>query len=314
MAFLCLCIPAAAASLPPLPRTPAAAASQAANAAMSALQASKDPLRLQIQLYGETVEESGPLPVLSLCTRLVEVLSAHERWNQIHFYFDGARALQAWQQQSPAAAEMTRCDSLDTVEECVPLPDDALLVVVAPCNHVSGRIAPQSTKLLSVQKLLYGAKHVPIILVNPDLEAHILLRKVGRSVPPMFLSDFEDAFFLAEAQAYVGGVTAVRRVYGSTWEVYRVATVEKAATAAERGRGRGRRAVAGSRKDEGEDAAEAALERTTLAQCCEGKPRSADLLAAYAKRRRARAGIMSRKKEVPGRPAEAWAAEDGWQP
>ena len=82
MAFLCLCIPAAAASLPPLPRTPAAAASQAANAAMSALQASKDPLRLQIQLYGETVEESGPLPVLSLCTRLVEVLSAHERWNQ----------------------------------------------------------------------------------------------------------------------------------------------------------------------------------------------------------------------------------------
>ena len=61
MALLCLCIPAAAASLPPLPRTPAAAASQAANAAMSALQASKDPLRLQIQLYGETVEESGPL-------------------------------------------------------------------------------------------------------------------------------------------------------------------------------------------------------------------------------------------------------------
>ena len=74
----------------------------------------------------------------------------------------------------------------------------------------------------------------------------------------MFLSDFEDAFFLAEAQAYVGGVTAVRRVYGSTWEVYCVATVEKAATAAERGRGRGRRAVPGSRKDEGEDAAEAA--------------------------------------------------------
>ena len=46
---------------------------------------------------------------------------------------------------------MRAADSLDT-EECVPLPDDALLVVVAPCNHVSGRIAPQSTKLLSVQK------------------------------------------------------------------------------------------------------------------------------------------------------------------
>jgi hypothetical protein len=81
-------------------------------------------------------------------------------------------------------------------------------------------------------------------------------------------------------------VTAVRRLWGRAWEVYRV----------ERGGG-----------DAGEGAT--AVERTTLAQQCEQKPRSADMLAAYARRRRKRGGA---RPEVPGRPDTAWAAEDGW--
>ena len=46
---------------------------------------------------------------------------------------------------------------------------------------------------------------------------------VGRSVAPMFLSDFEDAFYCVVASVKHGQVTAVRRSWGSRWEVYRVA-------------------------------------------------------------------------------------------
>ena len=117
-------------------------------------------------------------------------------------------------------------------------------------------------------------------------------------VPPMFLSDFEHAFFLAEANAKIGHVTAVRRVWGSEWEVYRIE-------------------AAGARADgcspllpDGTTAAVAGVERPALAHRCERKPKSADLLAAYVRRRHAqrqpRRGVPARTEE------EAWEAEDGW--
>eukprot|EP00966_Prymnesium_polylepis_P285533 6595729-Prymnesium_polylepis.1 len=36
----------------------------------------------------------------------------------------------------------------------------------------------------------------------------------------MFLSDFEDAFFLAESPAPAGQVCAVRRVFPTDWEIW----------------------------------------------------------------------------------------------
>ena len=308
---------AAVASLP-LPRTPAAAATQAAKAAKAALSSADAPVRLQIQIHGEAVEEDGVLPVLSLCSQLVEVIGGDARWDpgKIHFFFDGMRAARAWQQQAPEAAACTRWDVLSAdgetgrtggdAPEMEPrgrLADDALLVLVAPCNRDrarAGREAVEAGKLESVQRLVCGAQQVPIILVNPDLEALLVTQRLGRTArPPMFLSDFEHAFFLAEAQAKIGYITAVRRVWGRAWEVYRVEADEADGDAA------GAAADSGGRRRRG--VAPAALERTTLAHCCEHKPRSADMLAAYARRRR------GARPELPGRTTQAaWAADEGW--
>jgi len=280
---------AAGSRLPPLPNTPGAAATQAAQATMAALAgySSRSPVRLQICIRGEAVEEDGELPVLSLCAQLVAVLGRDDRYHpsKMHFFFDGARAAQQWQAHSASA--LTRSDVLPSEpgadsEQALRIDDDALLVLVAPCNRNRGRASDEAGKLQSVQRLVCGARHVPIILVNPDLEALLLTQRVGRAVPPMFLSDFEHSFFLATASAKIGYVTAVRHVWGSAWEVYRV-------------------------QQEHDAVGSAALERTMLAERFENKPRSADALAAFARKRK------GEKPRVPGRTLDAaWAAEEGW--
>ena len=69
---------------------------------------------------------------------------------------------------------------------CNGLPDDALIVLVAPCNNRGGASRLQGAKLTHVQRLVCGAKQVPVILVNPDLEAMLLTARAGRTrVPPM---------------------------------------------------------------------------------------------------------------------------------
>jgi hypothetical protein len=161
----------ALAMLPPLPRTPAAAAAQAAQAAMAALNAGVAP-RLQIELIGDAVEEAGPLPSLSLCRTLVEELSRDERWqpSKTRFVFNGDGAVRTWRQHAPAAAASTRSDVLDNVSG--PAADDALLVLVAPCNRGSARgtrAVTEAARLERVQRLVCGAKHVPVILVNPQV-------------------------------------------------------------------------------------------------------------------------------------------------
>lgn len=320
----------------PLPRSPPAAAAQAAKSTMKALRTSSPPVRLQIQIHGESVEEEDPLPVLSLCAELVEVLGDSQFAN-MHFFFDDAHAARAWQQLAPAAAACTRSSVLceATGEPAQRLQDDALLVLVAPCNRrrevagqpgleLSGaagraeREAAKAAKLESVQRLVCGAQQVPIVLVNPDLEALLVTQRIGKATPPpMFMSDFEHAFFLAEADAVRGHVSAVRRLWGRAWEVYRV-TAEKAAAAAaadpaaaagNSGSSSSRRA--GRRAGGGVAGATTALERTTLSEWTEYKPRSADTLAAYARRRR---GDGNPRPAVPGRTsAAAWEAEDGWR-
>jgi len=297
---LCCGLAVVGAALQPyaaLPSTPEGAATQAAQAAIVALSESTNPVRLQICVHGSEVTEEGPLPAMSVCSRLVELLGRSEKLNpsNIHFFFDGAKAASAWEQHAADHdAGQARWGLLADEHEDEQLKKAELLVVVAPCNRarVRGRPAKQDGKLESVQRLVCGAKEVPIILVNPDLEAMLVTRRVGTDpVPPMFMSDFEHAFFLAEAQAKVGHITAVRRVWGRAWEIYRVEQGIR-------------------RSDTDDSSSEAALECTTLALCTEQKPPSADRLADYARRRRAR-GLP--RREVPGQPLEpAWAAEGGW--
>lgn len=275
----------------PLPRTAEAAASQAAAATQAALSAAAGgACRLQININGDAVEDAGALPLLALCARLVDVLGGDARWHasKMHFVFDGSDDARAWQQLAPVAAARSRWSHLAQPEGLLPDDDALVVVLVAPCNRME-RSAPGS-KLSAVQQIICGAQSVPVILLNPDLEAHLLTQRVGRAVPPMFLSDFEHAFFLAEAQAKTGYVTAVRRVWGHAWEVYRVVQSRSSSSRT------------------------AALERTQREpERFDRKPRSADALALYARRRHRARGERGRDARMPGRTTDAaWAAEGGW--
>ena len=68
-------------------------------------------------------------------------------------------------------------------------------------------------QLEAVQTLLYRARDRPVVLVNADLEAVVLSARAGRPVQPMFLSDFEHAYFYA-----TDGRAAVRRAFPLDWE------------------------------------------------------------------------------------------------
>lgn len=294
-----------------LPFTPREAASQAASGCAAALQrgsGSAKP-RLQVCLHGDEIEDAaGPLPLLSLCNQLVEVLGKDARYppQYIHLYFDDAGAERAFKRSSTAHC---RSSVLTSSDDCTIHADDQILVLVAPSN----RDAPRSSceaKLECVQNLVCGAGSRPVILCNPDLQALLLSQSAGRPPEPMFLSDFEHAFFMAEAKAKIGYVTAVRRTFGSAWEVYTVAS------------------AGGVQDDEDERAVAAAaarrdgdvvdrrtttlIEQVALSQRSERKPKAAELLVRHVRRRRATGG--SSRGAVPGKPVEEpWAAEAGWK-
>ena len=169
--------------------------------------------------------------------------------------------------------------------------DSQLLVLVAPCNRPRDADGmADADKLELVQRLICGAGEAPVILLNPDMEALLLTRRIGKEpAPPMFLSDFEHVFFLAEAEAKLGHVTAVRRLWREPWEVYRV---ERAGA-------------------EGSPLRATSVERAALAHQSDVMPRAADVLTAHVRQRQRR---RRRSNGVPGTPAHevAWEAEDGW--
>lgn len=204
---------AAAASIP-LPTTPSAAASQAFTAAARALASGK--VRLQIQIHGDSIEDSdSPLPLLTLCARLAEL---NVNPAKVHLVFDHVVHLSAWKRSVESAKYQCRLSRLDADEQdfqatANSLKEDALMILVAPCNRPARKYAePSLSKLERVQQLVCAAGKLqrPVILANPELEALLLTRRVGNMAPPMFLSDFEHAFFLAEAEAKVGFVTGAR--------------------------------------------------------------------------------------------------------
>ena len=342
---MCLQLLSAAAAMAPptpLPTTPAAAAAQAATAAQRALATGKFD-RLQITIVGDSVEDvDSPLPQHSLCAKLAEVLG-NERAT-VHFCFDSAALANAWSESS-AARELSSsgyvthaCSWLDAADEqfeaataCVATRgrrrgSSMVLVVVGPCNRApSIRASPDAPKLERLQSLICTAQRHsrPVILANPQLEAMLLTRRIGTPIPPpMFLSDFEHCYFLAEAEAKAGFVQAVRRAGADTqWEVYRVVDAaddgEASAGLGAAARGSGSITRAGGWAG---GAASPAVETLALACTYPFKPRAATLLTNAARRSRdARSGggrrRAGRRGAVPGKPAHEvpFSAEDGWE-
>ena len=310
-----------------LPATPLQAASQAAHATRLALAATapQPPSRIQLNLHGDAIEEEAPLPLLALCCRLVEVLNQDARWaGKLHFLFDRPAAARAWG-DTHAAERCARYAVLsgDASHHLSAMGESGVLVLVAPSNRLRSsrtgdtRTEPDQGKLELVQRLVCGAgPERPVILANPDLEALLVTKRIGRAaVRPMFLSDFQHAYFLAEAPAKVGHVSAVRRVWGHDWEIYSVEDVDgdaqtgsgsrqgesqRARRSGEPPRPRGTRAAAGA----------VALERVALVHRCTQKPSAAEQLAAGVHRQRLR-GFP--RRGVPSVPVDAaWAAEGGW--
>ena len=93
-----------------LPHSPATAATQAAktvNAALQSYSSKRPPLRLQVTVLGDNVQDANPhLPLHSFCTRLVETLTKDERWDpqKIHFFFDSSASAQAFNKRSSSVA------------------------------------------------------------------------------------------------------------------------------------------------------------------------------------------------------------------
>ena len=301
---------AAAAAPLPLPLTATAAAQQASVSARRALAAGHK--RLAVHVLGDGLDSPGPLPLSALCTHLTRDLSAGGR--VVHLFFDSAPAAHAW--RALGAVGTARCSVLGEggMEQ-----DDGVLVVVSPCNRGAvledGREAEaDAPKLLAVQSLVCGAQHRPVILANPDLEALLVTTRVGRAVRPMFLSDFEDAFYLVSAVARRGHVTAVRRRFGEHWEVYSVEEQALAAAAAPPGTPP---PPPQQREDELEDEQTATLsqlEFRALSRTSAHRPKAADALTRHV-RRRQRAGRrddLPRPGEAPPGSDEPFAAEDGW--
>ena len=326
-----------------LPTTPAAAATQAADAAAQALASGKHS-RLQITIVGDAIEDTnGPLSLSSLCTRLAKTLGDSQK--SIHFCFDRRPLAQAWQSTKTAAELLAsgacQLSSLDTDEDEFGVTTStlakkrggaSLLVVVGPCNRArTAKSSPDHPKLERLQRLILAAnRHSrPVILINPELEAMLLTQRIGTPTPPpMFLSDFEHCYYMAEAEAKVGYVQAVRRVFGGEWEVYRVTDQPMAEGTAGGLRsatvgGSLDRTRAGGDADEGGVGVEVSptVERLSLACTYGFKPRAATLLAntarrnQQARRRESYARDAAKKGEVPGKPAHEvpFSAEDGWE-
>ena len=275
----------------PLPRSAAAAGEQAVSSTLRAIDAGH--LRLRLDLFGEAVEQPGPLPLGALCERLAKALGE----KNAHFFFDTPGAAAAWA-TLPAAS---RCRT-SLLSDGIMAADDDVLVLVRPCNRAT---ATRTRHLEAVQQLVCGAGTRPVILANPELEALLLTARVGRAPAPMFLSDFEQTFFLAEALAKTGDVTAVRRVWGGAWETYRVeeATApdeDLTETPTTRSQRR-RHAVDGA----------STLQFSSLVHMGTEQPRAAEALVRHVRReRRLRRGATKLPTAVNER--AAWSAEDGW--
>ena len=150
-------------------------------------------------------------------------------------------------------------------------------------------------------------------MANPDLEALLLTARVGHAVPPMFLSDFEQAFFLAEALAKTGDVTAVRRVWGGAWETYRVEELSKWTTptsAAPAAVTQAAAVAAALDAKVAEDARDATLQFSSLVRMTSKQPRAAEALVRHVRRERKKRAPRRTPSSVDER--AAWSAEDGW--
>jgi len=306
-AFLHLALSAAGRTVPaPLPLSVAAASEQATAATLSALDAGRR--RLRLDLFGDAIEQPEPLPLGALCERLTTALCARKN---VHFFFDTPLAVEAW-----ARLPISRECRFSLLADGVMHPDDSVLVLVRPRNRAP---ATRTRHLEAVQQLVCGAGDRPVIMANPDLEALLLTARVGHAVPPMFLSDFEQAFFLAEALAKTGDVTAVRRVWGGAWETYRVEELSKwttptsaAPAAVTQAPAVADAAVADAAvAEDARDARDATLQFSSLVRTTSKQPRAAEALVRHVRRERKKRAAPRRTPSSVDERA-AWSAEDGW--
>ena len=300
-AFLHLALSAAGRTVPaPLPLSVAAASEQATAATLSALDAGRR--RLRLDLFGDAIEQPEPLPLGALCERLTTALCARKN---VHFFFDTPLAVEAW-----ARLPISRECRFSLLADGVMHPDDSVLVLVRPRNRAP---ATRTRHLEAVQQLVCGAGDRPVIMANPDLEALLLTARVGHAVPPMFLSDFEQAFFLAEALAKTGDVTAVRRVWGGAWETYRVEELSKWTTptsAAPAAVTQAAAVAAALDAKVAEDARDATLQFSSRVRMTSKQPRAAEALVRHVRRERKKRAPRRTPSSVDER--AAWSAEDGW--
>jgi len=153
---------------------------------------------------------------MATARRLVDVL---EQNGTVCRVFMPRALLSTWSISGPAV----RCSvfGLDELRA-----DDGALVLIAPANRADPRRDPEDEPdghvLESVQVLLIRANERPVIMLNPDLEALVVSPRPLRPVRPMFMADFDEAFFLATTEGpEVGDTVAVRRAYPGGWEVFR---------------------------------------------------------------------------------------------
>jgi hypothetical protein len=191
---------------PPLPVGVQETAQQATGAALTALSSGRSRLQLTI-------------PAAAMLATARHLVGALEEDGTVCRVFMPRALLSTWSRSGPAV----RCSvfGLDQLRD-----DDGALVLVAPANRAAPRTVPEDEPdghvLESVQLLLIRARGRPIIMLNPDLEALVLSPRPLRPVRPMFMADFDDAFFLATAEGpEVGDTVAVRRAYPGGWEVFR---------------------------------------------------------------------------------------------
>ena len=275
--------------------------------------------RVRLDIFGDSVELPGALPLGAVCEQLADALAIRRP----HFWFDDTAAAATFA-RLPAAAGCRASVLADGARAREHVDDDdGVLVIVRPCNR---QPAGREEKLEAVQQLVCGAGHRPVILANPELEALLLTRRVGKPAPPMFLSDFEQAFFLVEVLAKTGDISAVRRLWRGGWETYRVKEVLADTRAS---------AVADDEaiEDEATDAdadvrsgapretqRSAALQVSCLADVGDVRPRAAEALVRHLRIMRRGQGdrpTMRRgqsKGETPSKvhEREPWSAEDGW--
>ena len=204
-----------------------AVVAQASASTLRALQSGH--LRVQVNVHAPPQRR---VPMTSLCEGLVGALEREGRRTRI--VFNGVDAAMRWRRSST-----THTDRYDVLSAADWDDDDDALVLVAPTNrdrrvlrraplaagasdwpgapHPAGLPSdsdePDGMQLEAVQTLLYRARDRPVVLVNADLEAVVLSARAGRPVPPMFLSDFEHAYFYA-----TDGRAAVRRAFPLDWE------------------------------------------------------------------------------------------------